>query len=78
MEKATSLGAMLRSFRVEPLEESQLEEFFCSETMVARMKIPLKKIAKRVCHPFSCKCTSSAWLQRMRKKYRDCKPKKTV
>jgi len=48
MEKATSLGAMLRSFRVEPLEESQLEEFFCGDTMAIRVgdkhKSPLRDL----------------------------------
>jgi len=35
--KGYESGAMLRSFRVEPLEESQLEDFFCSDTMAIRM-----------------------------------------
>jgi len=55
MEKAASLGAMIRSFRVEPLEESQLADFFCGGTMAIRMgdehKSPLRKLQRACATP---------------------------
>ena len=55
MEKAMNLGAMLRSFRVEPLEESQLADFFCGDTMAIRMgdewKSPLKDLQAACASP---------------------------
>ena len=55
MEKAMNLGAMLRSFRVEPLEESQLADFFCGDTIAIRMgnkwKSPLRDLQEACAKP---------------------------
>ena len=55
METARNLGAMLRSFRLEPLKEDELAEFFFKDTMAIRMgdewQSPLRELLKACTMP---------------------------
>jgi Cdc6-like AAA superfamily ATPase len=55
LERALDLGAMLRAFKLEPLKESELAEFFYDDTMAIRTgnewKSPLRNLFKRCTMP---------------------------
>jgi len=55
MEKAMNLGTMLRSFRLEPLKENELAEFFYEDTMSTRTgdkwQSPLRDLLKACTMP---------------------------
>jgi len=84
MEKAENLGAMLRAFKVEPLDESNLAEFYYEGTMTNRTgdewSSPLESLFRNCTMPFGANahlllghrgCGKSTELSRLKQRFEE-------